>query len=77
MTWNGATFSHPQFPINNGAHDNLSCQSCHMVPSNYSSFSCIHCHEHNQSNTNNDHDRVSGYTYVSSACYSCHPDGDD
>ncbi|MBL8860096.1 MAG: hypothetical protein JNL28_16420 [Planctomycetes bacterium] len=73
--WNGATFSHPQFPINNGRHSNLTCQQCHNTPNNYTIFTCTNCHAHQQNDMNDEHDRVSGYTYVSSACYSCHPTG--
>ncbi len=73
-TWNGATFNH-SFPINSGAHKNLSCTDCHMAPSNFNVFACINCHEHNKSDTDKDHDEVSGYSYDSPSCYSCHPNG--
>lgn len=74
-TWSGATFSHPQFPINSGAHHSLTCAQCHPVPRNFAQFTCTNCHAHLQPQMNNDHDRVSNYTYVSSACYQCHPTG--
>ncbi len=75
-SWNGATFNH-SFPINSGAHKNLDCADCHLVPTNYANFSCIDCHEHNQSSAGNDHDDVGGYVWSSPACYNCHPDGKD
>ena len=32
------------------------------------------CHEHDdQSQVNNDHSQVSGYSYNSAACLNCHP----
>ncbi|MDZ4773848.1 MAG: cytochrome c3 family protein [Planctomycetota bacterium] len=74
-TWSGATFNHSQFPISSGRHDNLTCQQCHNTPNNYTVFTCTNCHAHLQNDMNNDHDRVSGYSYTSSACFSCHPDG--
>lgn len=69
--WTPATFTHT-FPLT-GSH-NLSCTECHTTGST-SSFSCIDCHAHAQSETDNDHDEVSGYSYNSQACYTCHPDG--
>jgi hypothetical protein len=38
-------------------------------------FSCITCHAHNQSDMDNKHSGVSGYSYNSAACYQCHPTG--
>ncbi|MBK7875344.1 MAG: hypothetical protein IPJ77_06280 [Planctomycetes bacterium] len=74
-TWEGATFAHTQFPITSGAHQGLACAQCHLNRSNYGTFSCTDCHEHRQSATDPDHDRVSNYVYQSQACYSCHPNG--
>ncbi|MBL8861657.1 MAG: hypothetical protein JNK02_06555 [Planctomycetes bacterium] len=76
-TWGDGQFSHPQFPITSGAHRNLTCQQCHPVPGAFRQFSCTDCHEHRQRETDDDHDRVPGYVYKSSACYACHPDGND
>lgn len=65
------------FPIYSGSHagewDN--CADCHTNSANYLEFTCISCHEHNQTSTNNEHDEVSGYEYNSPACYACHPTG--
>ncbi len=44
-------------------------------PTNYAVFECILCHEHNQSEMDDEHRDVSGYRYESVACYQCHPDG--
>ncbi len=73
-SWDGAKFNHP-FPITSGAHSNIACAQCHLNPGNFRSFSCTSCHEHNQNDTDNDHDRVGGYVYQSQACYACHPNG--
>jgi len=65
------------FPIYSGKHkgewDN--CSDCHTNPGNYSQFTCTNCHEHNKSDTDDEHDDVSGYNYNSDACYGCHPNG--
>lgn len=69
--WLPATFDHP-FPLT-GDH-NVLCTQCHTSGST-STFTCLTCHEHNQSDTDEDHDEVSGYIYNSQACYQCHPSG--
>ena len=78
-TWEGATFDHDgqYFPIYSGKHDNKwsACSDCHTVPTSYSVFSCINCHEHRQSEMDSKHHDVAGYSYSSQACYQCHPDG--
>jgi hypothetical protein len=74
-SWSGATFDHPQFPIASGRHSNLSCQQCHPVQSNFSVFTCTNCHAHDQRDMDDEHDRVQGYSYQSSACLACHPNG--
>ena len=79
--WTPSTFDHDNmyFPIYSGKHEgewNL-CVDCHTVPSDFSVFSCIDCHEHNdQTEVDDDHQGVSGYIYESNACYSCHPTGE-
>ena len=81
-SWAGATFDHDgqYFPIYSGKHQGewSQCIECHTVANDYSKFSCIDCHEHNNaSHLANEHDEVSGFVYQSSACYSCHPDGSE
>jgi hypothetical protein len=77
--WSPATFDHdgPFFPIYSGEHKGKwdKCSDCHEVPGNYSVFTCISCHEHNQQKMNDEHQGVQGYIYASDACLSCHPDG--
>jgi hypothetical protein len=51
-----------------------SCRApCHVSPGNFNHFECILCHEHRQTETDNEHDDVGGYVYQSNACYQCHP----
>jgi hypothetical protein len=76
--WTPANWDHDgqYFPIYSGKHKNewSQCSDCHTNPSNYSVFTCTtSCHP--QTQTNNDHNGVSGYSYNSNACLSCHPDG--
>lgn len=74
--WTPATWDHEQlFPIESGAHRNLSCAECHVTPGNYAHFECILCHEHNQADMARDHEGQANYQWVSAACYACHPDG--
>ena len=81
-SWTPSTWDHDDqyFPIYSGNHNGEwdQCVDCHIVPGNYAIFSCIDCHEHdNQNEVNNDHQGVQGYSYTSTACYSCHPNGDN
>jgi len=81
-SWTPSTFDHDNmyFPIYSGKHDGewSLCVDCHTIPSDYSFFSCIDCHEHNdQQEVDDDHSGVSGYSYDSPSCYSCHPTGED
>jgi hypothetical protein len=65
------------FPIYSGKHNGTwgTCNDCHTNPASYAQFSCIDCHDHNQSDMNGKHNDVSGYTYNSIACFECHPTG--
>ncbi len=67
------------FPIFSGRHRGEwdSCSDCHMSASNFSAFECINCHEHQCSDMNDKHKDVAGYSCVSTACYSCHPTGNE
>ncbi len=80
--WIPWTITHAQpdaFPIYGGTHRqgdewNL-CSDCHNIPANFVHFECILCHEHRQSEMDDQHHGVNGYQWVSTACYTCHPDG--
>ena len=79
--WEPSTFDHDNqyFPIYSGEHRGEwnACSDCHEVQSNFSIFTCISCHEHNQSEMNDEHRGINGYSYVSTACYNCHPNGSE
>ncbi len=67
------------FPIYSGTHRGkwTSCSDCHVNPSNRADFSCfLGCHAHSdETKVTNQHQGVSGFSYDSSACYGCHPQG--
>jgi hypothetical protein len=74
-SWLGATFNHTYFPI---PHHGSVCNDCHQVSSNYASFTCINCHTttaHQQTQTVNQHQGVSGFSYGPITCYTCHKNG--
>lgn len=78
--WTPSTFNHDAqyFPIYSGKHQGTwaSCSECHTMQGNYTSFSCVDCHEHNQAETDPEHEGIGGYTYESNACFACHPTGE-
>ena len=77
VAWVPSTFNHENlFPIKSGKHTGIACTQCHFVPTNYKSFSCTNCHEHNKTDMDKEHNgEVSGYVYNSTNCYNCHPRG--
>ncbi len=80
IAWVPAAFNHDgqYFPIYSGKHKEAwnDCVECHTIPSNYSIFSCIDCHQHNnQTEVDNDHSEEAGYVYASPNCLECHPTG--
>jgi len=78
--WRPALFDNHEifFPIFSGNHQNQwdDCSSCHTDPSTYQIFNCLNCHEHNQTETDNNHQGFIDYSYNSDACYFCHPTGE-
>jgi hypothetical protein len=78
--WRPATFDHDgrEFPIYSGKHRGQwsACGDCHVNPANYKAFECILCHKHADRREMDDkHKGMSGYAYLSTACYRCHPRG--
>jgi len=67
------------FPIYSGKHNEKwdDCTTCHIDPGDWSIFSCIDCHEHNQADMDKDHSEVEDYVYDSQACFDCHPTGEE
>ncbi|NND70388.1 MAG: hypothetical protein HKN43_02310 [Rhodothermales bacterium] len=80
-TWDGAALDHDGafFPIYSGKHREewTECQDCHPEPSAFQVFTCMTCHEHRQSEMDDKHSEVNGYSYLSTLCLSCHPDGNN
>ncbi len=78
--WKPADFPiHDQlFPVFSGEHRNEwnACSDCHTNSSNYSIFSCLDCHEHNQTKMDDKHSDEADYQYNSMACLDCHPRGE-
>jgi len=77
--WRPSTFAHDTqyFPIYIGEHAGSwdGCITCHTTPNVLTEFSCIGCHNHNLQEMQARHIGVSGFVYVSNACYACHPAG--
>jgi hypothetical protein len=77
--WSPSTWNHDAqyFPIYSGKHKGKwsNCNECHTTPGNFSVFNCLNCHK--KTSTDNDHRGVTGYSYNSIACFTCHPRGDD
>jgi len=80
VSWTPALFSQHEslFPIYSGKHRGTwaTCTDCHQQPNNYQVFSCLNCHEHERTRTDDEHREVGGYLYESNACLSCHPRGE-
>ncbi|MEE9432422.1 MAG: hypothetical protein V3V16_15355, partial [Melioribacteraceae bacterium] len=79
--WQPASFDHDNqfFPIYSGKHNGKwnDCSDCHSNSSNFQIFECVTCHEHNQTDMDDNHKEVNGYIYQSTACLACHPTGDE
>jgi hypothetical protein len=76
-TWNFALFQQHDaiFAVYSGTHAGTwrNCATCHTNPADYKVFSCAVCH--GQARTDAGHQGIAGYSYQSSACFTCHPDG--
>lgn len=74
--WRPSTFNHDgqYFRIYSGKHNNkwTNCTQCHPTAGQYQVFTCISCHEHNQTSMDQEHRNKPGYNYSSPACYNCH-----
>jgi hypothetical protein len=78
--WQPASLDHDDFPIFSGRHAGewSACTDCHTNPADYTVFSCIDCHEHDDPvDLADKHEDEPGYVYESTACYACHPSGDE
>ena len=79
--WTPADWDHDRlFPIYTGRHNDEwnTCADCHVTASDFQVFECIFCHEHdNETDLNGRHREVGDYQYLSSACFDCHPRGEE
>lgn len=78
--WSPSTFNHDAawFPIYSGTHAGRwsQCAQCHTVPTDFTVFTCLSCHPHDdRTGTDGHHAAVAGYSYDSASCYRCHPRG--
>lgn len=78
---NGVYLEHDAifFPIYSGNHrgrwDN--CSTCHFDSGDHSRFTCFNCHPHSdEAATTRRHEDEPGFSYESSACFACHPQGE-
>ncbi len=56
-------------------HAGIACASCHLDPNNRLVLGCATEVCHSKATTDTQHSSVSGYTYDSTPCYGCHPQG--
>ena len=74
--WVPSTYNHDSqyFKIYSGRHKSrwTLCTECHTNASNYSTYSCLVCHEHSKTSMDSAHKGRSGYAYISTTCFSCH-----
>jgi hypothetical protein len=64
--------SNKYFTINDDAHGSLKCSDCHQDPTTSTTFTCISCHDHSEQGEAMNHTNVTGYSYDSNSCFSCH-----
>jgi hypothetical protein len=66
----------PYFPIAAGTkHAQIECAECHDDPTSFSTFTCQSCHAHAADVAAMRHVYITGFEYVSNACFNCHPTG--
>ena len=66
------------FPIGDGTnHAAQVCSDCHESTDTFADFTCISCHDHSEALADMRHVYITGFTYQSSACFSCHPTGNE
>jgi hypothetical protein len=74
--WKPSTFDHDgqYFRIYSGHHRGrwTTCNQCHPSSGTFVDFTCLSCHEHNQTDMDAKHRGRNGYSYSSPACYNCH-----
>jgi cysteine-rich repeat protein len=68
------TFLHDPFPIEEGPHEGIGCDTCHVPNEPRTELRCTTCHG-GQTGTDAIHDGLSGYEFEAASCFACHPNG--
>ncbi|MBN1209130.1 MAG: hypothetical protein JXB05_30005, partial [Myxococcaceae bacterium] len=68
--------THDAFPIAEGLHAKVDCNTCHGDFDSFRQFTCLDCHDHSRETTDPRHMRVPDYGWESTRCYECHPAGE-
>lgn len=72
-SWSPAELDH-SFPLVL-IHAQFTCDTCHMRPGNFQTFSCTHCHWHDLNPSTGRHKGVRGFVWQNKQCIACHPRG--
>lgn len=64
-----------KFPITQGTHAGIDCQTCHGPYETFTHFTCTACHEHGVTLMDPSHGGVAGYAFGPETCLGCHPTG--
>ena len=66
------------FPIGDGTHHAAqTCTDCHQSANTFADYTCISCHDHSADLAATRHVFITDFVYQSSACFSCHPTGNE
>jgi len=66
------------FPIGAGTHHAAqTCTDCHQSADTFATYTCISCHDHSPELAATRHRFIDKFAYESSACFSCHPTGNE
>jgi hypothetical protein len=66
------------FPIGDGSHHAAQvCADCHQSATTFAEYTCVSCHDHSEALANMRHVFIGAFVFQSSACFSCHPTGDE
>lgn len=66
------------FPIGDGTnHAAQVCTDCHQSADTFADYTCISCHDHSEELADTRHVYITGFVYQSSACFTCHPSGNE
>jgi Zn finger protein HypA/HybF involved in hydrogenase expression len=64
------------FPIGDSTlHAAQVCSDCHQSATSFADFTCVSCHDHSEDVAAGRHVFITGYVFLSSACFTCHPTG--